>query len=384
MYLTLGMFSVSFSVILTVIGTFVLTTIFCIKYIFMSRDIVPSVYCKESSLANHLLKRCTLLKRPFKPSFWAPNGHMQTLLGSLLPGPTLEFDREYLQLKDKGILALDWVNTALFSVRRSSAIILVFPGVASTATSVSNFCDVASKKGYRVVVFNRRGHGNSAMTTTKMPGFGDPSDSRHVVEYIHQKHPRASIIVASMGSGASQLISYLGEYGSSSLVRAGVCISPPYDTTELLSRGIPKLYEIMLLIKLKQILLTHAKALSKVVNINNVVGAWTLREFDKRFYCKLSGMNCVDSFWDRNNPMRDVDDIAVPLMFLNSFDDPICAKENIAFDLFQYYPNMLLVAMERGGHCGFLEGWHAHRWSDKLAVDYIQAVLEFTSLPSSL
>ena len=52
---------------------------------------------------------------------------------------------------------------------------------------------MAAKKGFRIVVFNRRGHGSSYLTTPKLAGPGDPSDVKQTLEYISLKYPGATV-----------------------------------------------------------------------------------------------------------------------------------------------------------------------------------------------
>lgn len=343
-------------------------------------DVVPKLFYKDSVLTKHLLKNCSSLKRPFRPRACLSHSYIQTLLG-FFKAPVKEalFTREYIQMSDKGIIALDWVNTcnSKFKVRRNSAIIIIFPRLTGDALTASHICAKAARRGFRCVVFNRRGHGSSYITTPKLTSPGDPADAREAIEYIAQRYPRVSLVGVGIGAGCALVFSYLGEYGSSSLLKAAVCVSPSYDNTESLSNSIPKFYEIMLLISLKKIILSHAKSLEKVINISDVLKSWTLKEFDYHVYCKMYGLDTFQTFWEENDPMRDVDDIAVPILCINSLDDPVTIKDNISLDLFQFYPNLLLVTVEKGGHCGFMESFSNISWAERLVLEYIENVLEF-------
>ena len=87
----------------------------------------------------------------------------------------------------------------------------------------------------------------------------------------------------------------------------------------------------------------------------------------------------VEEYWERNNPIRDVDEIAVPVLCINSLDDPFYAGSTIPYDLFRCYPNFLKVATEKGGQCGFLERFPLKSWADCLCLDYLEAVFELTT-----
>ena len=341
-------------------------------------DIAPKLYYKDSDLTKHLLQTCISLKTPFRPKVWMSHSYIQTLIG-YFKSPTKEttFTREYIQMIDKGIVALDWLDNSKFKVRKSSPIIVIFPRLTGDALSVSHICLMAAQKGFRTVVLNSRGHGSSYLSTPKLTSPGDPTDARQALCYISQKYPKVNIIGVGIGAGCALMFSYLGEYGSSSLLKAAVCVSPSYDNNDSLSDNIPKFYELLLLCSLKKMIMNHAKSLEKVINIRDTLKTWSLKEFELQVYCKMYGLDTFQTFWEENDPMRDVDDIAVPVLCINSLDDPVIVKDNISLDLFQFYPNLLLVTLEKGGHCGFVENLSGVSWADRLVTEYIENVLEF-------
>lgn len=170
-----------------------------------------------------------------------------------------------------------------------------------------------------------------------------------------------------------------GEFGSSALLTVGACISPCYDVPLRFSSRVSSLYDLILLFRLKSVLCHHAKALAQVLNIDKAMSTWTFSEYDQLVYCPFYGYSNMEQFWEMNNPIRDVDDIEVPVLCINSLDDPVSACTDIPYDLFKCYPNFLLVVTNKGGHCGFLEGLPPKSWSDILCLDYIESVVEFTT-----
>ena len=298
-------------------------------------DLVPKLYYKDSDLTKHLLTYCKPLKVSFQPKRCISHCYIQTLMGYFKPPiKDITFTREYIQMDDRGIIALDWHKNSNMTIRKSCSILIIFPRLTGDALSVSQICVMAAEKGFRVVVFNRRGHGSSYLTTPKLTSPGDPSDVKQTLEYIALKYPGTNIAGVGVGAGCALVFSYLGEYGSSSLLKAAACVSPSYDNTESLSNSIPKFYELLLLFNLKKMILNHAKSLEKVINIQKILRTWSLKEFDYQVYCKMYGLDTFQTFWEENDPMRDVDDIAVPVLCVNSLDDPVTIKDNISLDLF--------------------------------------------------
>ena len=322
-----------------------------------------------------------------------------------------------------------------------------------------------------------------------------------VLKYLQNRCPNSRLVAVSYGTGCSLLISYLGEFGSSAILEASACVSPCYDDDGgMFKDQIKNVYAFIYLLKLKAILLRHAKALSAFVDVKRALCVWNFREYDEQVYFQMYkkrsssvrqsvvSYDCVDekikksnSFfipsnvivtttstpavfstdWQRinsnreqklsgqkfrnsnnsdsvrsnalnenalrpqnkmasssifrsfslssvrqhqqsrsqnssystltwsnpknveeylewNNPLRDVDDIAVPVLCINSLDDPTFDCKHIPYDLFQCCPNFLLVTTNHGGHCGFYERFSLHSWADCLCLDYVDAVLDLT------
>jgi abhydrolase domain-containing protein 15 len=130
---------------------------------------------------------------------------------------------------------------------------------------------------------------------------------------------------------------------------------------------------------LKRQLSKHVLALSKVIDIDDVMMSNSLTSFEERLHCHLHGYRSMAEYWECNNPVREVDEITIPVLCINSLDDPICKEQCIPYSLFTDCPNFMLVTSPIGGHCGFLDGNNLEPWADKVALEYIASVLEFTS-----
>lgn len=99
-----------------------------------------------------------------------------------------------------------------------------------------------------------------------------------------------------------------------------------------------------------------------------------------------------DSYWQRNEPLRDADDVAVPVLCIRSHDDPLLPPAaSLPISLFQNNPYFLLALTERGGHCGFtlerqerLDGAQTgteevenDNWSHAAVLEYFRLVADF-------
>ena len=170
-------------------------------------DVVPKLYYKESDLTKYLLTYSKSLKVSFRPKRFITHCYIQTLMGYFKPPiKDITFTREYVQMDDRGIIALDWHKDSKIKIRKGCSIFIIFPRLTGDALSVSQTCVMAAKKGFRTVVFNRRGHGSSYLTTPKLTNPGDPSDVKQVLEYISLKYPCANIAGVGIGAGCALVL----------------------------------------------------------------------------------------------------------------------------------------------------------------------------------
>lgn len=89
-------------------------------------------------------------------------------------------------------------------------------------------------------------------------------------------------------------------------------------------------------------------------------------------------------YWDRNEPLRDADEVAVPVLCLYSTDDPLLPPlSTLADTLFHNSPYFLLAQTQQGGHCGFMhkdECGNTTSWSHSAVLEYFYAVADFFGL----
>uniref|UniRef100_A0A8D2JN08 Protein ABHD15 n=1 Tax=Sciurus vulgaris TaxID=55149 RepID=A0A8D2JN08_SCIVU len=348
-----------------------------------------SLICKPSALAKCLLRtlRRSAALEPGLRS-WLSGPHLQTLCHFVLPvGSGPELAREYLQLADDGLVALDWVVGPCSRGRRVTnagslpAVLLVIPNAWGRLTrNVLGLCLLALERGYYPVIFHRRGHHGCPLVSPRLQPFGDPSDLKEAVTYIRFRHPAAPLFAVSEGSGSALLLSYLGECGSSSYVTGAACISPVLRCREWFEAGLPWPYERGFLLHQKITLSRYATALEDTVDTSKLFRSRSLREFEETLFCHTKSFPISwDTYWDRNDPLRDVDEAAVPVLCICSADDPVCGPPDhtLPTELFHSNPYFFLLLSRHGGHCGFLRQEPLPAWSHEVIFESFRALTEF-------
>ncbi|KAM6403069.1 protein ABHD15 [Rhynochetos jubatus] len=342
--------------------------------------------CKPSALAQHLersLGRSTELRGGHWP--WPRWPRLQMLRQLLqVPEPEPALARELLQLPDTGLVALDWLvgpRGAGTGGGGPSSVLLLIPNAAGKVTGgLLQLGLRALERGFVSVIFNRRGHNSCPLTTPRLQPFGDPGDLREVVTYLRCRYPAAALLAVSEGSGSGVLLAYLGESGSSSRLAAAACISPIFRARDWFEGGMPWLYEWPLLLHLKQGLSRYAGSLAEVVDVAGLLGSRSLRELEEALFCRSKGHpTSWEGYWERNEPLRDVDETAVPVLCLCSADDPVRGPpaRSLPLELFRSSPYFFLLLTPRGGHCGYPRGEAGGCWGHEAVLEYFRAMGEF-------
>ncbi|KAJ8043202.1 Protein ABHD15 [Holothuria leucospilota] len=348
-----------------------------LKRIWNSRWEKPQLHYKRSKMQESIIKNCKTLTSELEN--WFLPGWIQTL-SNLVSHHWYEeavYHRRLLQVNDGGLVGMDWY---LKMSPKRGPILLVLPGKSHLALSEDIICAQAYEKGFRPVVFRNRGSSGITLTSvSKFQAMGYTSDLREVVRYLRRMDSKANIVAIGIGSGAGLLLSYLGDYGSSCHLDAAVCLSPWYSLEKQVGSSHQTFSQWVLLQSLKIELARHSGVLKSKIDLDKAFGTSSLIDYIKHVVWPINHCETEHDFYEKNEPLRDIDEMAIPLLCINSLDDPVVNSEHIPFDLFETLPNVMLAATRRGGHGAFLKGWNAENWGVKLAVDYCETILNIVA-----
>ncbi|KAK3746245.1 hypothetical protein QZH41_005280 [Actinostola sp. cb2023] len=218
----------------------------------------------------------------------------------------IEFSREYLQMADKGIIALDWAVVNDRVLDKNRPVLIIVPALPQTTADMCSLCATALSRKYRPVVFLRRGHGHTPLTTRRLQTFAEAIDLEETIVFINRTYPCAEICAVGISSGSGLLISYLGELGNNSGLQSCVCISPCYDAETYFKGNICQPYNWLYTWKLKSLLIQHP-SLRESINYEYAMNSKTVKDFEERVFMKLNPQYySTEEYWRLNNPMRNV------------------------------------------------------------------------------
>lgn len=130
----------------------------------------------------------------------------------------------------------------------------------------------------------------------------------------------------------------------------------------------------------------NRKLLENMSTFKQCYEANDLQEWsDNAYQFADENFTCSKDYYDNNNPMRFVQFINQPSLFINSEDDPLCKVENVyeGIPLFAntvHAPPCLAVALTKtGSHCSFYEfsffPFHCPSWSERVTIEFFENAL---------
>lgn len=119
------------------------------------------------------------------------------------------------------------------------------------------------------------------------------------------------------------------------------------------------------------------------MELDEVFGSCSLQDFEEALFCCRKSLAMTrEAYWDCNDPLRDVDEVAVPVLCVCSADDPVRGppEDTLPWELFQSNPYFFLLLTPCGGHCGFLRKGpspSSSSWGNTVILEYLHTLVEF-------
>jgi predicted alpha/beta-fold hydrolase len=307
---------------------------------------------------------------PCHPPFWASTGHLQTILGHLLPSPVLLESGQELSIPLEH--ERESINSTYYMGSTSVAVYL-FHGLGGSAEAsyMQRTAMVARSFGYHVFINNHRGCGKGLGLASEPYHSGRAEDLSRVIEFGKQMLPNHYHVAIGFSLSANALLLLSAGIRATVLPDASIAVNGPIHLDHAsikLTQGLNRIYDKTYVLELTNYIKENRPA-----DLSKLEGVKTLRDFDEAFTAVVGGFLSRDDYYETCSAKKYLKDIRIPTVLITAEDDPFVGVED--YKQAELSPSTILHIEQHGGHMGYLNqnGFGFERWLDSALKKYLQA-----------
>jgi predicted alpha/beta-fold hydrolase len=301
----------------------------------------------------------------FRPAWWLPGPHLQTLGARLLRARRrIAIRRERVELPDGDFLDLDHAaNASSRGGYEQRPLVLVLHGLEGSARSgyALELYRVLLEHGIESTGLNFRSCSGELNRLPRLYHSGETGDLAFVLRLLAERRPGRRLGADGVSLGGKVLLKHLGESAESARTALGAAaaISVPFDLAagaSHLRRAVCRPYAAHLLRGLRRKVGAKRWLLPAGVDIERALAARDFREFDDAATAPLHGFASAEDYYRRSSSSGFLDTIRVPTLVVHAADDPFLPASSIPRSALATNPHLVGALTERGGHVGFVAG----------------------------
>jgi predicted alpha/beta-fold hydrolase len=291
----------------------------------------------------------------FRPAWWLPGPHLQTLYPSLLRGRVVPpLSRQRLELPDGDFLDIDWTGSA------DGMHVLVLHGLEGSLEShyAGGLLARLAREGYHAGLLYFRGRSGEPNRLPRSYHSGDTADLDYVVRSLRCAEPERKLALVGFSLGGNVLLKWLGEQRCKAPVATAIAISVPFDLARAarrLERGLSRLYRDHLLRRLREAVIVKSKRHEPPLPLQELKRLRSFHAFDDAITAPLHGFAGVDDYYARSSCKPFLSAICIPTLILQARDDPFLPADALPEES-DLSPAVTLELAAHGGHVGFVSG----------------------------
>lgn len=313
---------------------------------------------------------------PCAPPIWAQTGHLQTLLGHLLPSDVLIENGDHLNVTLEK--ETERIHSTYLKGHTKTAVYL-FHGLGGTsdASYMQRTAIRARQQGHHVFINNHRGCGLGTGLASEPYHSGRADDLSKVIEFGRKMLPDHQHIAIGFSLSANALLLLAAKVRADVQPDFAIAVNGPINLDRAsikLQQGLNRIYDRRF---------THELESYMKRNRPQDVGDFSLvkdlRDFDERYTAPLGGFKDRADYYATCSAKQYLPKINIPTVIITAEDDPFVSVED--YREASYSPSTVLQIEKHGGHMGYLSknGFGFTRWLDQALETYITAMARMTS-----
>lgn len=299
---------------------------------------------------------------PYTAPRWLPGGHVQTIWPLLRRGTSPPLRRERWNTPDGDFIDLDWLPH-----KPGAPLVVLFHGLEGSSQSpyARSLMRILAQIGWNGVVPHFRGCSGEPNRLPRAYHSGDADEIGWILERLATLHPQLPRYAAGVSLGGNALLLWLGTRGRDACrtLHAAAAICPPLDLTAAghnLGKGFNRLYTRHFLATLKHNATAKLRQHPELFDLQAMLRATNLYEFDNLVTAPLHGFRNTDDYWLRASSKPHLGAICVPTLVINPLNDPFLPPSFLPTRK-DVSPCVTLEQPTDGGHVGFVSGgWPGH------------------------
>jgi predicted alpha/beta-fold hydrolase len=313
---------------------------------------------------------------PFEPV--VRNPHLLTILGNFWPRKldTARFPEERRLVQTEPGVQVLVVSQRPHGTPVGQLVMVHGLEGSSNAGYKKSMAQHALEAGFIVHRFNMRGCGGTESFALSNYHAGQTGDLRIVLEGLRTGGP---MVLVGFSLGGNVSLKLAGELGETDLI-AGVCaVSTPIDLAECVRRLGARsnfIYSWRFLSRLRDRIRLRARQAPDHYSTSELARVRTVHDFDHLYTAQFFGFGSADNYYGTQAAKNFLDRIRVPALLIQAKDDPLIPVEVYDHPAFRTNPNLRLLAVEHGGHLGFIARGPNRFWLDPIVIGWARERVE--------
>lgn len=312
----------------------------------------------------------------FKPAWWLPGPHLQTLWPTVFRRPikSIPLEHERFELPDGDFIDLAWVRK-----KEKGPIVLLLHGLEGSIFSpyAQGMMQTICLRKWRGVFMHFRGCSGEPNRLARSYHSGETKDLANIVKTLQERYPQAPIFAVGYSLGGNVLLKWLGETGEQNPLKAAVAISVPFELQNAANRiqkGFSRFYQWHFLNCLYKRLTYKFQKYPAPFELPPQSDLNSMWEFDDKVTAPLHGFVSVHEYYQKASSRSFLKNITVPTLLLHSEDDPFMTPDVIP-ESNELSASTILEVTKSGGHVGFVAGklpWRAEYWLETRVPEFFE------------